>query len=109
MENLVRNTSNKVRIFLLANLLEEASDLLCCFDFIPETWGMYKLKKKRAVIWYVAPTAGYQEMRKGSIANLLLPNSSMYSNRQDTDYSLISKEKLIRPSYVIKFTKDPEK
>ena len=109
MENLVRNTSHKVRIFLLANLLEEASDLLCCFNFIPEQWGMYKLKSKRAVIWYVKPTAGYQEMRKGSIANLLLPNSSMYSNKQDTDYTLISKEKLVYPRMIIKFMKDPEK
>lgn len=107
MENLVRNTSSKVRIFLLANLLEEASDLLCCFNFIPETFGIYKLKSKRAVIWYVAPTEGYKEMRKNSIANLLLPNSSMYSNKQSTDYTLISKEKLVKPKYIIKFTKDP--
>lgn len=109
MENLVRNTSTKVRIFLLANLLEEASDLLCCFNFIPETFGIYKLKSKRAVIWYIEPTAGYKEMRKGSIANLLLPNSSMYNNKIATDYTLISKEKLVKPKYIIKFSKDPEK
>lgn len=109
MENLVRNTSTKVRIFLLANLLEEASDLLCCFNFIPETFGIYKLKSKRAVIWYIEPTEGYKEMRKNSIANLLLPNSSMYNNKISTDYTLISKEKLVKPKYIIKFSKDPEK
>lgn len=108
MENLVRNTKQHVRIFLLANLLEEASDLLCCFNFIPEKFGLYKLKSKRCVIWYVEPTNAYKKMREGSIANLLLPNASMYSNKQNQDYTLISKEKLVKPRLIIKFTKEPD-
>lgn len=106
MENLVRNTKSKVRIIGACNLLEEASDILCCFDFIPEQFGVYKLKKKRAVIAYIEPTEAYKEMRKGSIADILLPNASMYSNVQNTDNTLVYKGRLEHPSYIIKFTKD---
>lgn len=113
MENLVRNTKGeengaRVRIIAAANLLEEASDLLCCFNFIPEEFGTYKLKSKRCVIDYIEPSAKYKEMRKGSIADILLPNASMYSNKQDHDYSLVDKSPLIYPNYIIKFTNDPD-
>ena len=111
MENLVRNTDGKrtkarVRIIGACNLLEEASDILCCFNFIPEEFGTYKLKKKRCVINYIEPTKAYKEMRKGSIADILLPNASMYSNEMHTDDSLIDKRPLISPMYVIKFNKE---
>lgn len=106
MENLVRNTKSKVRVIAAANLLEEASDLLCCFNFLPEKFGTYKLKSKRCVINYIKPTEAYKAMRKGSIADILLPNASMYSNVQNTDYSLITKKRLIKPQYVIKFSDD---
>lgn len=108
MENLVRNTKNKVRIIGACNLLEEASDILCCFNFIPEQFGIYKIKSKRCVINYIEPTEAYKEMRKGSIADLLLPNASMYSNVQDVDYALIDKSNLISPNYIIKFGKDKD-
>lgn len=106
MENLVRNTKQKVRIIGACNLLEEASEILCCFNFIPESFGVYKLKSKRCVIAYIEPTQAYKEMRKGSIADILLPNASMYSNVQNTDNSLVYKGRLETPSYIIKFTKD---
>ena len=108
MENLVRNTKTKVRVIGCCNLLEEASDLLCCFNFIPEKWGVYKLKKKRCVIHYIEPTEAYKEMRKGSIADLLLPNASMYSNKQKQDYTLVHKGRLYEPKYIIKFDKDQD-
>lgn len=106
MENLVRNTKSHVRIIGACNLLEEASDILCCFNFIPEQFGVYKLKSKRCVISYIEPTEAYKEMRKGSIADILLPKASMYSNVQNTDETLIYKGRLTNPSYVIKFDKD---
>ena len=52
MENLVRSTKEKMRIVLIGNTLEEASDILVSFDFIPEEFGRYKVRKKRAVIDY---------------------------------------------------------
>ena len=109
MENLVRNSKTHVRVIGACNLLEEASDILSCFNFIPENFGIYKLKSKRCVIDYIEPTNAYKEMRKGSIADILLPNASMYSNKQDIDYSLIDKRPLIYPNYVIKFAKEKDK
>lgn len=106
MENMVRNTKTHVRVIAAANLLEEAADLLCAFNFIPEQFGTYKLKSKRCVISYIEPNEKYKEMRKGSIADILLPNASMYSNKQNTDTTLIDKSRLVTPNYVIKFSKD---
>ena len=61
---------------------------------------------KRAVIDYMEPSDAYRTMRKGSIADILLPNNSQYTNVIDTDRSLIYKGKLISPHLVIKFSKD---
>ncbi len=108
MENLVRNSKTHVRIIGACNLLEEASDILCCFNFIPEEFGIYKLKSKRCVIAYIEPTDIYKEMRKGSIADILLPNASMYSNKQDTDNTLVYKGNLQYPQYTIKFSKEKD-
>ena len=47
LENLVRNTKCKIRIFFLGNTLEEASDVLCSFNFIPEEYGRYTLVKNK--------------------------------------------------------------
>ena len=111
MENIARNTDGiktkaRLRVIAAANLLEEASEILSCFEFLPETFGTYRLKKKRCVISYIEPTEKYKEMRKGSVADILLPNASMYSNKQNIDYSLVYKGPLHRPTNVIKFTKD---
>lgn len=108
MENLVRNTKTKVRVIGACNLLEEASDLLCCFNFIPEEFGVYKLKSKRCVIDYIKPSEKYKQMRKGSIADILLPNASMYSNVQNVDTTLVDKRPLVTPQYIIKFTKEQD-
>ena len=107
LENLVRSTKERTRIFFLGNTLEEATDILCAFNFIPENWGIYKLKSKRCVIHYIEPSEAYKERRKGTIADILLPTASTFTNRMETDNSLIDKSQLIAPSYVIKFTKDP--
>lgn len=106
LENLLRSTKSRMKIFMMGNTLEEASDVLCAFNFIPEDWGTYKLKKKRAVIEYIEPSEAYKKRRKGTIADILMPTASTFTNKIDTDNALITKESLRRPSYVIKFTKD---
>lgn len=106
MENLVRSTKEKLRIVLIGNTLEEASDLLCCFDFIPEQFGRYKIRKKRAVIDYMPPSEKYLARRKGTVSDLLMPKSSTFTNQIDVDKSLIYKGRLIKPTYVIKFDQD---
>ena len=107
LENLVRSTKERTKIFFLGNTLEESSDILCAFNFIPETWGVFKLKSKRAVIHNIAPTEAYLARRKGTIADILMPKASTFTNKIDTDNTLITKQRLKEPSYIIKFRKDP--
>ena len=106
LENLLRSTKDRVKIFFCGNTLEDASEILCAFNYIPESFGIFKLKSKRCVIHYVAPSEEYKERRKGTIADILMPTASTFTNKIDTDNSLINKSQLIAPNYVIKFTKD---
>ena len=46
LETLLRSTKERVKIFFMGNTLTEASDILCAFNFIPETWGIFRLKSK---------------------------------------------------------------
>ena len=105
LENLVRSSKERTRIFFLGNTLEEASDILCAFNFIPESFGIFKLKSKRCVIHNIEPTEEYKNRRKGTIADILMPTASTFTNKIDTDNTLINKSKLISPNYVIKFKK----
>ena len=147
LENNVRSTINRTKIFMLGNTLEEASDVLCSFDFIPEKWGTFTLVRhkkiltqimkdldnpdievqkaarkrygelvkkdkkffgKRAVIENIEPSEDYLRRRAGTIADILLPKASTFTNKIDTDNTLIDKSKLVTPISVIKFTKDPK-
>lgn len=106
LENLVRSTKTRLRIICIGNTLEEASDLLCAFNFIPEEFGRYKLKKKRAVIEYIEPSEAYLNRRKGTVADILMPNASTFTNKIETDNSLVYKGRCKTPLHVIKFSKD---
>lgn len=105
LENLVRSTKKRIRVICIGNTLEEASDLLCAFNFIPEKFGRFKLKKKRAVIEYIEPSEAYKQRRKGTIADILMPTASTFTNEIKTDESLIYKGQLIKPETIIKFSK----
>lgn len=108
LENLVRSTKQRLRVICIGNTLEEASDILCCFNFLPEEFGRYYLKKKRAVIDYIEPTEKYLTRRKGTIADILMPEASTFTNKIETDDSLITKRRLTKPQFVVKFTKSRE-
>lgn len=108
LENIVRTETNKARIFMSCNLLEDCSDVLANFNFIPEEFGIYKLRKHRAIIHYIPPSEEYLKGRQGSIAQLLAPTASNFTNKLDIDRRLISKAQLIKPICVIKFGKKPE-
>lgn len=105
MENLVRSTKDNMRVFLIGNTLSEASDLCALFGFIPEVFGRYHLHKKRAVMEYIPPSRKYLKRRQGTIADLLMPQSSTFTNRIEVDKSLICKNRLVKPLHVIKFSK----
>ena len=108
LESLLRSTKERTRIFFLGNQLEDASEILCAFNFIPEKWGIYKLKSKRCVIHYIEPSEAYKERRKGTIADILMPTASTFTNKIDTDTTLIDKSQLTEPNYIIKFTKNQD-
>lgn len=106
IENLIRSTKNRVRIICIGNTLEEASDILAGINFIPEDFGRYKLHKKRTVIDYIPLNKAYKDRREGTAASILMPEASTFTNRIETDVSLIHTGKMERPTCIIKFGKD---
>lgn len=103
LDTMCRNQKDHIKIWMLGNNVSDSSDILTCFNFIPEEFGIYRLKSSRAVIHFVKPTAEYEQMRKGSIADILLGNNSTFTNKRDEDRALIDKRPLIKPQYIIKF------
>ena len=91
LENLLRSTKERTKVFFIGNTLENASDILCAFNFIPETWGTFKLKSKRCVIENIEPTELYKQRRRGTIADILLPSASTFTNKQNVDDTLVDK------------------
>lgn len=105
LETVCRNDTDR-RIILSANLLEEGSDILAnCFNFIPNQFGTYYLKKKRAVIDYIDDSAKFKADRKKSIAGILTPEESTFTNKIESDIALITGKTSEPISYVIKFAK----
>lgn len=102
-ENILRSTKKRLRIICIGNTLEEASDILCAFNFIPEQFGRYKLKKKKCVIDYIEPTEAYKERRKGTVADILMGGASTFTNEIETDETLVYKGRLTKPTGIIKF------
>lgn len=108
VENIARTTKNNIEIWLLGNTLQEASTILKAFDFIPETFGRFYLKRKRAIIDNLEPTEEYLKDREGSVAQLLGGDSmSNYTNELTKDRRLICKDRLVRPTTIIKFSSSP--
>ena len=108
VENIARTTKTKLRIFLLGNTLEEASTILKAFNFLPERFGRFYLKSKKCVIDNIEPTDEYLADREGSASDILGGKGmSNYTNALTKDKSLITNERLRKPTAIIKFTKEP--
>lgn len=114
LETVLRSTQNKARVVCIGNTLDEAGDILSAFNFIPDTFGRYKLHKDHnhkfdAVIDYIRPNEKYLERRKDAIANELVGDSSTFTNEVEIDRSLlVNKRKCNKPTTIIKFTKSPK-
>lgn len=106
LENNFRSVKDRIKIFFMGNTLEECSEILSSFNFLPQEFGLFKLKSKRALIHYIKPSEKYLERRKGTIADLLMPTASTFTNKIETDKSLLYDGKLGKPQYIIKFSKD---
>lgn len=98
------------RIVLMGNTLEEGCDILArCFGFIPNEFGIHKLKSKRTIVHYIEDSAKYKEARKSSIAGLLMPEESTFTNKVDTDFELVTKKKAFgNPTQIFKFDRNLE-
>lgn len=104
LENIVRSTKTRIKVVMIGNTLDEASDILCAFNFLPDGFGRFKLKSKRCVIDYIMPNENYKERRKGTVADLLMSDASTFTNEMKADRSLLVNKRLRhRPIYVIKF------
>lgn len=111
LENIIRSTKNKVRIICIGNTLDEASDILAAFNFIPDDFGRYKIKNKKfkAVIDYIRPSEEYIKRRETALSSALVSNSSTFTNEVVIDRSLlVNKRKATVPTAIIKFTKDKD-
>lgn len=107
IENIIRTRKTKVRIFLVGNTLEEASTILKAFNFLPEKFGRFYLKRSKCIIDNLEPTQEYLKDRYGSAADILGGRGmSNYTNDLKKDLSQISRERKHKPRYVIYFTKD---
>ena len=47
VENIIRNSKHNVRIICIGNTLQEASDILCAINFLPDHFGRFKLVKNK--------------------------------------------------------------
>lgn len=104
LENIVRSTKSNIKIVMIGNTLDEASDILCAFNFLPDHFGRFKLKKKRCVIDYIMPNESYIERRKGTVADMLMSEASTFTNEMKADRKLlVSKRRKSKPVYIIKF------
>lgn len=103
IENLVRLEHTRVRIICIGNLLEECSDLLAGINFIPVEFGRYKLKNKKSIVEYIPQTEAMAKSRKESLASILTPDASTFTNVDGADMSRIFKGKLHKPTHIIKF------
>ena len=103
LETICRLDTNR-RVILLGNTLSEASDLLAeCFRFIPDKPGIYRLHKKHAVIWSIEDSDKYKEARKNSIAGMLAPEESTFTNEISSDLELVTRKPLGPQTRVIRF------
>lgn len=92
------------RIFLLGNTLEEGSDICVgCFNFIPNSYGTFKIPKKRAIISLIRDSKGYKEARANSFAGILAPTESTFTNEVVSDLDLLDPNVRCKPTYQIKF------
>lgn len=111
LENLIRSTKEKTKIFFICNLLEDAAEICQLFNFIPQQFGRYYIKKQRLLVDYIEPSKSYLKRREGTVADLLSSDESTFSNKLDLDLKLIidrKREKLKKPLYLVKFDKKPK-
>lgn len=106
LENICRKEKERVRIICIGNTLETAADILTTINFIPEEFGRYKLKNKRAVVDFIPLTAVQAKKNEGTAASAFIGNNSTYTNSMKFDTSYIYRGKMIKPDTILKFSQN---
>ena len=106
--------------FGMYKLVKNKKKLLECLSKLRKARGheqeIIKINKEyedvdfgqRAVINYLPNSEAYTARRHGTLASILDPNDSNFTNKIETDRSLLSNDKLLKPRYVIAFTKNKD-
>lgn len=69
----------KIRILMLGNTIDDASEILGIFNFQPKEFGIYKLTRRHAIIEYMDDSEEFKEARKNSLAGALLKGNEEVS------------------------------
>ena len=106
IENIVRSERKNVRVFFMLNNTEDCPEIMSMFGFLPIDFGVYKLKRKHCVVDYIPNNKAYEKRRKNALANELDTGTGNFTNKIERDLQLLNKKRLLKPTYIIKFTKD---
>ena len=105
LENVVRSTPINVRVLLIGNTLEEASDLLSALNFIPDGFGRFKLVKNRQTLYkfmkeYKEAKTPYERIQitkkygdidfgKRAVVDYIKPNEEYIARRKNATANLL--------------------
>lgn len=109
LENIVRNKKDKIRVVLIGNMCGEIAEVLGNFKFLPQEYGRYALKRKRAIIDYLPVTEAYKKMREDAVATLFLgDDTGNFNNKNSRTYTRIYSQGIgaLKPLKIIKFSRD---
>ena len=107
LETMCRFKTDKIRIIMTCNALKARNEVCANFNFLPEEFGIYKLKKAHAVIHYCPDSPDYREKRKNTVGGVIAGTQSNFTNKIEVDKSqLYDKHRLRHPQLIIKFDKD---
>jgi hypothetical protein len=113
LENFTRQAKCKIRVICIGNNMEEVSDILAAFNFIPRGYGRFKLKRRKCIIDVIEPTAAYEEDRAQSAGYILAPNAKRFAKTNgEIDNKLVATPHEVRagkPQVILCFTKTPQK
>lgn len=113
LENFLRFSKSKVRVICIGNNIDEVSDILAAFNFIPRGFGRFKLKRRKCIIDVIEPSAAYDEDRKQSAGYLLAPNAKRFAKTSsDINTTLVAQEhetRIGKPHTILCFSKSKDK
>lgn len=106
LQTILRTKKSKIKIFMIGNLEGLSSMMAGVFNWVPleGKFGIYKLRKMKAVIHYMDDTEAFKKLKAESTSQLIAPDRSTFTNVLTYSNKLIDKRvRVIKPLYRIKF------